>query len=156
MFTPEETEIKTGEGMEQDYISAIQQIRDNSVSKESYNALREENKKLLSTLVSGGTIKAEEVKTESIEELRHKLFKEDNTNLSFWQNALKLRNAVIESGGEDPFVPSGSKISATANDYACAQKVADAIQSCIEYADGDSDIFTMELQRITKDTKGMR
>ena len=37
------------------------------------------------------------------------------------------------------------------SDYEAAQRVADALQSCVEVADGDSEIFTRELMRITND-----
>ena len=39
----------------------------------------------------------------------------------------------------------------TNEDYEAAQKVADAFQSCIDVAEGDPEIFTRELMRITKD-----
>ena len=40
-----------------DYISEIQNLRANSVSRDDYNKLREENKRLISSLAKGETIK---------------------------------------------------------------------------------------------------
>jgi hypothetical protein len=41
---------------EVDYIAAIQELQNNTVSKDQYQKLREENKKLLDALVSGQQI----------------------------------------------------------------------------------------------------
>ena len=42
-----------------DYIEAIKEIKENSVDKETYLKLKEENKKLLNSLVNGETLPAE-------------------------------------------------------------------------------------------------
>ena len=142
-------------GMEQDYLDTIQKMKETTVSREAYDKQLEENRKLLNALVSGENINAmtqEEAKKPTAQELRNKLFNEQHTNVEYAKLALELRNAVIEEGGEDPFVPQGRKISATREDYELAEKVAQGLNHCIEYADGDSEVFTNELQRITKDT----
>ena len=92
----------------------------------------------------------------SIEELRKKLANGDQlSNLEYVQTVLDLRNSLIEKGEQDPFVPQGANVTPEATDWATAQRVADAFQSCIDYADGDSEIFTSELMRITKDSAPM-
>ena len=53
----------------------------------------------------------------------------------------------MESRQTDPFVPTGSKIKPTDEDFAKAKKVADTLQECVDYADGDPDVFTDELKR---------
>lgn len=141
-------------GMEQDYLAQIQELKRNSVSRESYDKMRDENKKLLEAIVNGNQldISAEPEQKKSIDELRQSLFNTTSTsNLEFISNALELREALIEAGEEDPFVPQGHKISATREDYEMAEKVAEGFKHCIEYAQGDSEVFTNELQRITKD-----
>ena len=133
------------------YIEAIKEMKANTVDKEAYLKLKEENKQLLNSLVNGEEIKGQEPEQkESIEELRSKLFgtkRKDLNNLDFVENALKLRNALMESGQTDPFVPNGSKIKPTDEDFAKAKKVADTLQECVDYADGDPDVFTDELKR---------
>ena len=47
-----------------DYIQTIEQMRQNSVSKDKYDKLKEENKKLLNTLATGGQIQVEEEKVD--------------------------------------------------------------------------------------------
>lgn len=133
------------------YIEAIKEMKANTVDKEAYLKLKEENKQLLNSLVNGEEIKGQDAEQkESVEELRSKLFgtkRKDLNNLDFVENALKLRSALIESGETDPFVPTGSKIQPTDEDFAKAKKVADTLQECVDYADGDPDVFTDELKR---------
>lgn len=137
----------------QKYIDAINEMRKTSVSREEYDKIRDENKKLLDTLVQGKTIEntSTEVTKPDINELRNILFNKDLSNLDYWKNVLDLRTAIIEDGGNDPFLPYGQKITPTGEDVQKANQVAAVVQECIDYADGDSAIFTNELQRRTID-----
>ena len=56
-----------------------------------------------------------------------------------------MRKALIAEGEADPFLPIGNQISPSDADVAAAQKVADILQDCVDYADGDSAVFTNEL-----------
>jgi hypothetical protein len=70
------------------------------------------------------------------------------------EKALKFKKRLLmDLGEEDCFVPQGSQITATDEDRRLAQKVADGLQECIDYAQGNSEVFTNELQRITKDVR---
>lgn len=142
---------------EVDYISAINEMKQNTVSREMYDKVCADNKKLLDTLVSGGQL-SEEVQPVNIDECRKKLFNTDGTisNLEYWDNALKLRQALIDKGERDPFLPYGQNISPENEDIATAEKVAQVVQECIDYAQGDPDVFTNELQRRTLDTAPMQ
>lgn len=139
---------------ETDYVAAIQELQNNSVSKTQYEKLRNENKKLLDALVSGQKIDLPKEEKPDVDELRKKLFNKDAnlSNLEYVDTALKLRNALIEKGERDPFLPVGDRVNETAEMYDIAQRVADGLQECVDFADGDSGIFTAQLQRITKDT----
>ena len=144
-------------GNETDYIAAIKDLKANSVSKSEYEKLQEENKQLINALANGETITTTvEVEKPSLAELRANLMKEEQTNLEFVKNALALRTAVIEQEGYDPFVPRGSQYAPTAEDEVTAQKVADIYQECVDYADGDSQLFTNELQRRMIDMSPIR
>lgn len=139
-----------------DYIDAIKELKQNSVDRSKYEQLKAENKKLLDSIVNGREIEVPTtVEKQSAEELRAKLFNKDNhmNNLQYVETALALRNTLIENGEEDPFVPQGKKTICTEEDRAAAQRVADVFQQCVDYADGDSEIFTMELMRRTKDVQ---
>ena len=135
-----------------DYIGEIQKLRDNTVSKEDYERLREENKRLISSLANGESIGVEPKAKPDINELRKKVFEnEHQSNLEYWENVLNLRQALIDSGKNDPFLPYGHKIVPTTEDVECANRVAEVVKECIEYADGDSQLFTNELNRRTVD-----
>ena len=71
--------------------------------------------------------------------------------MEFVKNTLALRQAIIDSGKPDPFLPMGNKIIPSDEDIATATRVANVLQECVDYADGDSAAFTNELQRRTVD-----
>ena len=140
-----------------DYIEAIKTLKENSVDRAKYEALRADNKRLLDAVVNGQTVENTVKPQVDIQALRNELFnKENQTNLQYVENALKLRTALIESGEQDPFLPYGSKIVPTDEDIATANRVAAVLQECVDYADGDSAIFTNEVQRRTVDTAPRR
>ena len=142
------------EDMTQDYLATIQQLKQNSVDKTKYDALRLENKKLLDAVVNGQTVEVQsQVQKEDIQTLRNKVFNNPNqTNLEYITNALNLRNRLLEEGYEDPFVPQGSQISAVQADYDRANKVAAVLQEMVDESDGDPNVFLNEYQRRVKDT----
>ena len=135
------------------YIEAIKEMRKNSVAKADYERLQAENKELMKALVNGETIDIEPPKTVDVNALRNEIFDADKEmlNLEYVTKALELRDAVIEAGGDDPFLPHGNKIAPTAEDYEAAERVASVFKECVEYADGDSALFTQELMRRTID-----
>lgn len=136
-----------------DYIEAIKEMKQSSVSRESYDKLKSENKKLIDALVSGKEIDMPKEEKPDINELRKKLFNSNDicSNLEYIENSLKLRKAIMDEGGRDPFLPTGDRVETTAEHYETAEKVATVLQECVDFADGDSGIFTAELQRRTKD-----
>ena len=142
------------EDMTPDYLATIQQLKQNSVDKAKYDALRLENKKLLDAVVNGQTVEVQsQVQKEDIQTLRNKVFNNPNqTNLEYITNALNLRNRLLEEGYEDPFVPQGTQISAVQADYDRANKVATVLQEMVDESDGDPNVFLNEYQRRVKDT----
>ena len=60
---------------------------------------------------------------------------------------------MIAEGKPDPFLPIGKQIMPTNEDIEAANRVAEVFQSCVDYAEGDSAVFTNELQRRTIDIK---
>jgi hypothetical protein len=134
------------------YIAAIEELKASTVSRDSYNKLRNENKQLLDALVSGKEIPQEPQKKESIDDLRKKLFSDsDMSNLEYVETALSLRNSLIEAGERDPFLPYGDKVDITAEQIDMANKVAAGLQEMIDFAEGDSGVFSAEYQRRVKD-----
>ena len=134
-----------------DPVQAINELKQNTVSKEEYNKVKAEKDKYLKALIEGSQVADEKKEPVDIDELRTSLFTKDLDNLTFAKKALELRNELIDQEGVDIFVGNGNKYDHDNSDYEAAQRVADALQSCVEVADGDSEIFTRELMRITND-----
>jgi hypothetical protein len=80
-----------------DYISTITEMKKNSVTRESYDKLKQENKQLLDALVNGKDIEMKKDEPVDISQLRKDLFNRDNqmSNLDYVSNVLKLRDALI-------------------------------------------------------------
>lgn len=156
---PQDEPIVTGADVqaEENIVQALADLKRNSVSKEEYDRVLKLNKDLVDQMVNGQEVETN-VETNTnyddiIKESQTKLFSGDAdlSNLEFCETTLKLRDAVLAKTGEDIFVGRGHKISPDASDYEKAENVATVIRECIEYANGDSEIFTMELQRRTND-----
>ena len=158
----EEKEISvtgTVEDNTQDYLAAIKELKEKSVDRSEYDKLRAENKKLIDAVVNGQPGQEEPVFTkhskEQIDDLRNELFNspKELNNLEYITKAMELREALIENGEPDPFLPVGKQISPTRDDLEGAEKVAQVYKECIDYAEGDSEVFTNELMRRTRDVK---
>ena len=158
----EEKEVSvtgTVEDNTQDYLAAIKELKENSVNRSEYEKLRAENKKLIDAVVNGQPGQEEQVvvkhSKEQIDDLRNDLFNspKELNNLEYITKAMELREALIENGEPDPFLPVGKQISPTRDDLEGAEKVAQVYKECIDYAEGDSEVFTNELMRRTRDVK---
>ena len=156
----EETSVTgTVEDNTQDYLAAIKELKEKSVDRSEYDKLRAENKKLIDAVVNGQPGQEEQVvvkhSKEQIDELRNDLFNSPRelNNLEYITKAMELREALMENGEPDPFLPVGKQISPTRDDLEGAEKVAQVYRECIDYAEGDSEVFTNELMRRTRDVK---
>ena len=131
-------------------------LKANTVSKDKYNKLEKAYKDLFNSFENGEQVAAATpaVPEKSLEDLRKELFRPDHdlSNLEFIEKSLELRQRVMEETGEDCFVSRGPGINPTAESYAAAQRVADVYQECIDYANGDSEVFTNELLRRMPDS----
>ena len=141
---------------EKNYAQTIKDLKANTVSRKDYEKLEEQNKQLLDAIINGNGDPDDKDKAEvlpSIKELREDLYggKKHLSNLEYWEKTLALREALMAQGETDPFVPAGKRITAENSDFEAAERVATVVKECIEYAKGDSAIFTSELQRRTID-----
>lgn len=136
---------------DQNYIDAIKELKENTVDKGKYMKLVEENKQLLNSLISGEgpvNVKADNNKEVDLATEVDNLLFGHNHNLDYIRKTLELRDQLIKDGKPDPFVtvdplnpvPSQDKLER-------AQQIADTFQECIDYADGDVEAFSAELQR---------
>lgn len=138
-----------------DIMQAFKELKKTTVPKSQYDDLKKQNKDLMECIVDGTMPEGYDpnAKPVDIDEIRKNLFGKECSNLEYAKNALALRDALIKQGKPDPFLPQGTHIVPTTEDMVAAEKVAQALQHCIEYADGDSEVFTNELMRLTVDTR---
>lgn len=142
------------QGTQSDLMKALIELKKNTVSRDEYNKLKAENSELVNCIVNGqeADIAQPEEKVDC-NELRNKLFGGELNNLEYAKTALALRDQIMKEGGKDPFLPYGLDVSPTKADMEAAEEVVEALESCIEVADGDADVFTNELQRILVDNR---
>ena len=136
------------------YIDNLKALKESTVDKKEYQKLVEENKKLSVALLNGETFsteKKEKEPTQSIQELNANFRKDNQTNLEFWKNTLKLRDAVIDSGKPDPFLPVGHELIASEDDKEKANRVADVIKNIIEESEDSPEVFNALLQKTLVD-----
>ena len=142
-----EKEIKNP--LEEDYIEQIKNLKENTVNKEEYEKLVQENKKLIGALVDGKNLPAEVADVKTADDYKKVLANPDSNNLEYCTALLGLRNQVLEEKNIDIFLQPN----ASAADKEAAEAVAAKIQEAIDYCGGDSQLFTQELQRRTVDYK---
>lgn len=135
----------------QDYIDQLSQIKETMVSKDEYQKILDDNRKMANALANGIDYGNEKKKEPAdIDELRQKLFAPENqrkSNLQYFAEVLALRDALIEAGEQDPFLPFNREYIPNQQDADDADRIANNIQECIEYAAGDPHVFNVELQR---------
>lgn len=134
-----ETNVENEQMDTKNYIEVIKDLKQNTVSKEVYDKVVEDKKMLMNALANGEGYTSEEQPKPTLEDLKKDFMSGDSkTNMECVQNLLALRNAVIEKTGTDPFGYGG-------------EEVADALQYCLDEANGDSDLFNAVGKRILKD-----
>lgn len=149
----EEKELRNEESVvdsTEDYLAAIKELKQNTVDRQEYEKLKAENKRLINEVVNGQVVDVEAKSSHrDPDAIREELFNNEHTNLDYIKLALELRSSLMAEGKPDPFLPMGAQIAPTAEDVDKAEKAAQIYQECIDYADGDSKLFTQELQRRT-------
>ena len=148
MFVPEEENVVVVEDNTPDYINEIQRLKETTVSKEDYNKLKADNKKLITALSNGtqveGVVEPQVSAVEKINNLRKELFGSGSNSLNDLEmvsKMLDLRKEIIDNGGIDPFLPKGHKVRITDNDKECANRVARVLTECVEDAEGSNRRF---------------
>lgn len=142
-----------------DYISAINEMKKNTVSRESYEKLVKERNQLADAVINGSGYETEQPReTVSIQELRNSLFSEEACDkgmscMEVTKRALALRNALIAAGEVDPFLPVSRSFAPTAEDREQAELAATVYQECLDIANGDATVFQSELMRRTADVR---
>lgn len=132
-----------------DMVAAYEELRNNSVSKAEHEKVVAENRRLVQSLINGGSMKQEETPREiDVAGIEKKL-----TNHSYrfkgiegFQAMLDLREADLAAGKVDPFIPLTNRSPSEADFEAAANRAA-IYQECIDLAEGNDKIFVQELSR---------
>ena len=147
IITPENTDTPEY----QQYINAIQELKNSTVSRELYNRVVQENTSLINTLASGGSVVADAnlPKRKTAQECREALWGKNppKTQCDFVERSLELREAVLAETGEDCFVPKGHHIQPSPQSYESGERTARIYRECLDYANGDDEAFINELNR---------
>lgn len=149
----------------EDFIKQVDELKANSVSKEQYEKILNENKMLAKKYIESSSVnetKQEEVRTaEDLAKekvlLRQELYgpkakDSDMTNLDYIKKTLQLRANIIESGGKDPFLPNGVAVPEDA-DVDKAKKVAEELQKMVDESNGNPDTFRILYNQRVNDVK---
>lgn len=138
------------------YIEAINQLKQTTVSRDEYNRVLNDNKRMVELMLNNTPNSTEEVVSvptdEEITAMRKKLYTSDSalTNLEYISETLKLRKALMDKGGRDPFLPVNHNYVDNDADRAAAQEYADKLQQMVDYSNGDPEVFNSELKRCCK------
>lgn len=139
----------------QKYLDTINELKNNTVSKEDYYKLKDENKTLLNSIMDGTATASTEAVKPTAQELRNKIFGPDCDKLSdieFMEGLCDLRDILLEEEGIDYMAPTGTQYTADYNDIQTANRTYNGFRHCLEVADGNNAIFVQEVSRITNDT----
>lgn len=142
-----------------DYIEAIKELKRTTVSKDQYEKVVEDNKKLLNAVLNDQVVEGEPKKV-TVEELQNNLkqYKKDlanaqengMSNLEYVDKALKYRETALALGLQDPFVPN-SPTGPDDNDFKTAQKVADRLKEAVDKANGNPTVFRNLFEELVRD-----
>lgn len=152
---PDDQNKEQEQEQEQDtnYIEIINDMKKNMVSREEFSKVKKENKQLLDALVNNKQINVSGEQNLKKADIIKSMMSGNLNNLQYAQAALNLRKVCMDAGEQDPFLPQSHNYTPTADDVASAEKVAEAFQNAIDYANGDSGVFTNELMRVTRDVR---
>lgn len=152
-----QTEQNQEQGMNADtYIAELRRIKETTVDKADFEKLEEENRRLAKAAATG--LKEEDdhedidvaaVSKRMISSLAKR------SDLETISDALAIRKATIESGGDDPFLPHAKDYTPKPEDIVWAEALANGLQECVDQAEGDPAVFTALLKQNGVDFKQM-
>jgi hypothetical protein len=141
-------------------LTEIARLKKETVSREKYDQMRDENKRLLEQIVNGdigtaGTPAPEPPK--DLKKLAQEVMRTHRYNVDYAKAVLAYRDEAIKQGKDDPFLPMGERAERDDQDAAKAQRVADGLRYAIERADAEKNpaVFTDTMQYIMRDQPGI-
>ena len=148
----DENENIEQETPETDYVAMVEELKQNTVSKDEYLKLKADNAKLMKALINNEQIASEADKPAfDLEKTAKELLNGENTNLEYIKKSLQIRQHIKDTKGIDVFVNQGGIERPTEAQIAAAENVASVLQECVDEAQGDPAAFQVALQRRTVD-----
>lgn len=132
------------------YLENLDALRNTTVSKEDYDRVVADNKRLATALANGDFSSGESDETANLdlESCRAKMFDgRRKTDMELFQDMMNLRNAAINAGERDPFLHNDPAHIPTMQEEQDAERIAREIQASLDYADGDPEVFRQEMLR---------
>lgn len=134
-----------------DYIAALQEMKANTVSKDQYNKVKADNKRLLDAMLNNEQVEVNSQAATVVrtpKEIAEAYFDETLPNREKIKLALEYRDQVILTKGyaADPFVNQSEFSKPTQADYIEAQHVADGLKEILDNSVTDEE-FIMEYNR---------
>ena len=143
------------QGMEQDYLAQIQEMKKNSVSREVYDKMRDENKRLLEAIVNGEQLEQKQAETPKMrtpDEVYQDFVVSDKPRSDIERAKLwiEYRESCKAAGEPEPYVSNRKKPSAA--ELESIDNTQRVLEHCLEYSNGNEEIFSTELKRLLIDT----
>ena len=147
---------ETVDTTEVDYVEAIKELKENSVSKAEYAKLKAENQKLIKSLINGESLPQDQQPKKEIDVvgIEKRLASKDPTirYIDGFKMMLDLREADLAAGKVDPFIPATKRDGYTQADLDACQRRAEIYQECLDEANGNNEVFISELYNRMVDT----
>lgn len=131
-----------------DVIKDIADVKKNMVPKEEYEKILADNAKYKHALLNG-VLEVDSEESKSAAELREdysKAIKEGVTNVEGFETALKLRQAVIDETGKDPFMTEALE----RIDPDFGDRVSGIMKEMVEASGGSPQMFNALLSQNIK------
>ena len=136
----------------------LKRLKENSVPKEEFNRLAQRNKtlseKYIDSLGERTNKEQEEQPKPDVDKMRNELFgdnRKEMTNLEYMDKVVKFRDAAIEAGERDPFLPTSGDNKDSLEAHNTAEKVANGLKQMIKDANGSPDAFNALYQARVED-----
>ena len=138
------------------YVAAIKELKNNSVSKDIYDKLKSENAQLLDALINGGQININDPSLQADEPKLEDMILEFNRgiddggqkfNIEAIKQSVETRNRILNEKGIDVYLSQGYQ--PTDQEVREAQDCADLFEAALEYANGDEELFSQFMMNHT-------
>ena len=152
--------VSSTEGGNTDFdpISAINDIKQNTVSKTEYERVKAEKDKYLKALIEGSQVADEKKEPVDIAKLKEKFGNRDvpMTDLEYWQTSLALHESTLEQEGWNDYAQFNKTVPPTEDALKNADKLYKKMKEMVDEADGNAQVFKNLYQQRVIDNVPLR